>query len=336
MEVMMMQKNKRICAGVLALLCILLFPVPVFAAGAIDPAKDVSLTISYQHEDTPVSDVPFQLYCVAEIDQYAEFTLTGDFKDYPVRVNGLDSDAWRALAETLAGYVQRDGLIPLDSGKTDRSGLVVFPNQQQRLSPGLYLVTAEPITIDGYTYVTEPFLVSLPNLDKSSDTWQYDVSVAPKYTRTYNPPDRPNDETVDRKVLKIWDDGGASENRPKEITVQLLKDGKVFDTVRLNADCGWKHLWTDLPKYENGRLLVWRVVEQRVEDYTVSVTQEGITFVVTNTCEHPEIPDQPTPENPGPKLPQTGVLWWPVPVLTAVGLAFLAAGTLFLKKKDHE
>lgn len=331
-----MLKNKQICAGILLLLCFLLLPVPAYAAGTVDLTKNVSLTISYQYEGTPISDAPFRLYYVAKIDQYAEFTLTGDFKDYPVRVNGLNSENWRELAETLAGYVQRDGLIPLDSGVTDRSGLVTFPNQQKSLSPGLYLVMAESVSADSYTYVTEPFLVSLPNLEKSSDAWEYDVSVAPKYTRTYNPPDRPSDETVERKVLKIWDDDGASEKRPKEITVLLLKDGKVFDTVQLNADCGWKHLWTNLPKYENGRLIVWSVTEQQVQDYTVSVTQEGITFVVTNTCDQPDTPDQPPPESPNPKLPQTGVLWWPVPILSAAGLTFLVAGALFLKKKDHE
>ena len=326
-----MLKYKRTFTALFLLLCILLCSVPAFAAGAVDVTKDVSLTIRYRDGGAPVEGVRLQLYYVATIDAYAAFSLTGDFKDYPVRVNDLDSDAWRALAETLAGYVQRDDLPPLDSAKTDGNGVAVFPSQQRRLSPGLYLVMAEPHSAGDYTYVTEPFLVSLPNL-AGSDTWQYDLSAAPKYTRTDNPPDQPQDETVDRKVLKVWDEDGASEARPKEITVQLLKDGEVFDTVQLNAGCEWGHLWTDLPKYENGRLIVWRVVEQRVEDYTVSVTQEGITFVVTNTLDRPKNPPEQPPENPSEKLPQTGVLWWPVPVLAAVGLAFLVAGTLLKKR----
>ena len=330
-----MLKYKRTFAALFLLLCILLCSVPAFAAGAVDVTRDVSLTIRYRDGGAPVEGVRFQLHYVATIDAYAAFSLTGDFKDYPVHLNGLESDAWRALAETLAGYVQRDDLPPLDSAKTDGNGVAFFPSQQRRLSPGLYLVMAEPHSVGDYTYLTEPFLVSLPNLNESSDTWEYDVSAAPKYTRSDNPPDQPPDETVDRKVLKVWDDDGASEERPEEITVQLLKDGAVFDTVRLNADCDWRYLWTDLPKYENGRLIMWRVVEQRVDGYTVSVRQEGITFVVTNTGEHPENPPQQPPKNPPEKLPQTGVLWWPVPVLCAAGLAFLVVGAL-IKKKDHE
>ena len=33
--------------------------------------------------------------------EYGEFTLTGDFKDDPVRLDDRSSDGWHALAETL-------------------------------------------------------------------------------------------------------------------------------------------------------------------------------------------------------------------------------------------
>ena len=50
-----------------------------------------------------------------------------------------------------------------------------------------------------------------------------------------------------------------------------------------------------------------------------------------------EIPDDPTPEAPrppdpakptpgGPTLPQTGQVWWPVPLLLMTGLLLLAVG----------
>lgn len=65
-----------------------LSPVQVFAAGAIDVNKAVHLKIQYIHDKTPVSDVPFDLYYVASVDAYGEFTLAGDFQKYPVVVNG--------------------------------------------------------------------------------------------------------------------------------------------------------------------------------------------------------------------------------------------------------
>ena len=62
------------------------------------------------------------------------------------------------------------------------------------------------------------------------------------------------------------------------------------------------------------------------------MTQEGTTFVVTNTYDEgtPENPEQPeNPDQPGnPTLPQTGQLWWPVPVLVAGGLLLIVIGLL--------
>ena len=418
----MRKLSNRVISCLLCLVCMLaLFPVQAFAAGAINPNKDVTLTIEYKHNKVPVSNVPFDLYYVASVDAYAEFTLTGDFQNYPVTVNGLTTDAWKALAETLAVYADRDQLKPLDSGKTNAEGKLSFPSKQPSLKPGLYLVVGRKLVQDGYTYTTEPFLVSLPNLDQESDTWTYDVIAAPKHTQTENPP-APSDNTVERRVLKVWKDD-IQQSRPKEVIIQLLKDGTVYDTVTLNAANDWRYTWDKLPKYnKDGSKIVWSVVEKELENYTVLITQDGVTFVVTNTYS----PDKPTgdtvtrtvlkvwddkgyesrrpksvqvtllqngtaydaqvlSESNGwqytwdklpkydkngieinwtiredavsgyvsstrqngftfvltntldkQKLPQTGVLWWPVPILAVAGLAFLIAGTLSRKKKGHE
>ena len=101
----MRKLSNRVISCLLCLICMLpLSPVQVFAAGAIDVNKAVHLKIQYIHDKTPVSDVPFDLYYVASVDAYGEFTLAGDFQKYPVVVSGLSTDAWRTLAETLAVY----------------------------------------------------------------------------------------------------------------------------------------------------------------------------------------------------------------------------------------
>ncbi len=43
-------------------------------------------------------------------------------------------------------------------------------------------------------------------------------------------------------------------------------------------------------------------------------------------------PDKPV--NPGPKLPQTSMLWWPVPILVAGGLVFYLFGWYLKRKAD--
>ena len=329
----MRKLSKRLLSCLFCLICVLaLLPVHAFAAGAVNPDKDVTLTIEYKDNKVPVADVLFDLYYVAGINANAEFALAGDFQNYPVEVNGLAGEAWKALAETLTAYVDRDQLKPLDSGKTNTQGILSFPVRQSGLKPGLYLAIGRKMVQDGNTYTTEPFLVSLPTLEQESDTWTYDVTAAPKFTRTEHPA-KPSDKTVERRVLKVWKDD-SRKSRPENVTIQLLKDGDVYDTVTLNAENNWRHTWKKLPECSSdGSEIVWSVAEKVPDSYTVSVVQEGITFVVTNTG---TCPTTPPSKNPGGKLPQTGVLWWPVPVLCAAGLTFLVAGRLFLKKKDHE
>lgn len=368
---------RQLYMSLLCLAVLLSFlPCSARAYGHINTGRPVSLTLRYQ-KDQPISGVRFSLYRVADVSDTAEFELAGDFKDYPVSLDQPDADSWKSLAETLVGYVARDSLKPLDSGATDQAGVLRFPTgQQETLMPGLYLVTGERHVYDGHTYTPSPFLICLPNLDTETDQWVYDETAYPKYTRKFDGGGGGGgDTTITRKVLKVWEHGDNQEQRPEEITVQLLRDGKVYKTAVLNAKNNWRYTWSDLdPDYE------WQVVEKDVPDgYTVSVTREGITFVVTNTYQsdepdepdnpdnpnnpdepdnpdNPDSPDTPdTPVNPGnpgtpgnpdqpsrpgrpgqPSLPQTGQLWWPVPVLAGSGMLLFTLGWVRAQKRGRE
>ena len=199
----------------------------------------------------------------------------------------------------------------------------------------------------------------LPSLDPIENKWNYDAVIQPKLNHHPIPvyPDEPTFTT--REVLKVWKDDANPQNRPKEITVQLLQNGVVYDTVTLNASNNWRYTWDQLDNWSD-----WTVVEQTPAGYTVTVTQEGITFVITNTStsEHPsettvpstspsepgtsESSTQPDtqghPDNPDepdkpdqPNLPQTGLLWWPVPLLAAAGLICVIAG-IAITRHRHE
>lgn len=304
---------KKLAPTLALLLLLSCFGTTAFAYGAIDTGRETSLTVYFGKDGDGFSGVEFQLYRVAEVSAGAGFTLTGDFAGYPVKVNGLDSSGWRALAQTLDGYAARDGLTPLREEPTGADGKVVF----DQLDTGLYLVTGDRYRQGRYTYTPEPFLVSLPALNEETDTWIYDAEASCKYDSDYNPPGGGEDDTINRKVLKVWEDDGNEERRPDEIVVQLLRNGRIYDTVTLNDANGWKYTWTGLD--ESYR---WQVVEYETpEGYTVTVDQQGITFVMTNSMTE-EIPDEPGE----PELPQTGMLWWPVPVLAGVGLFLFLIG----------
>ena len=284
-----MKRSKRITAILLGLMTlILLLPARALGLGALNTEQEASLTISSQDGDIPLVGQRFDLYLVAEPDENGQLTATEQFRNFDLNIDGTDEDGWKALASTLEGYVLRDGLAPAAGAATDEQGLAAF-----QLPCGLYLITTGLHTQNGLIYETEPKFESAPE-------------------------EQPETETL--KVLKVWEDDGNKDNRPRKITIQLLRDGEVYDTVTLNAENNWRYDWTDL---ESGHK--WNVTEQEQEGYSVKITREGITFVVTNTYKTPSNPPVNPPSKP-PKLPQTGQYWWPVPVLLASGLLLVAVG----------
>lgn len=319
-----------------------LLPVAVFARGAVDVRRDCTLSITY-----PCQDIEFRLYRVADISASGGFTLSGDFKKYAVSLVDLDSTGWKNLADTLDGYSRRDQLAPLDRQTVDSSGKLTFPEK----TPGLYLVTWDRHTTGGYTYIPQPFLVSLPGLD-TDDHWVYSVNAEPKYDQTKVPDDPPDDpDTVNRRVRKVWKDDGNENGRPGSVTVQLLQNGAVYDEVTLDAGNSWSYEWTALDGDDT-----WQIAEKDVPDgYTVSVGRNGVTFTVTNTLTPPPSPPPDDPDDPdtpgkpdtpqtglddpgiptGPAIPQTGQLWWPAPLLACGGIGLFLAGWLKRRNSDR-
>ena len=78
--------------------------------------------------------------------------------------------------------------------------------------------------------------MSLPGLD-GKDNWVYDVTADPKYGQEKEPGGNPDGGTVRRQVLKVWEDDGT-EARPESVTVQLLRNGEVYETVTLSEENG--------------------------------------------------------------------------------------------------
>lgn len=117
--------------------------------------------------------------------------------------------------------------------------------------------------------------------------------------------------------------------------MQLLRDGSVYDTVTLNADNNWRYTWSNLDNSYQ-----WTVVEKECDGYNVVVSREGVTFVVTNTYQPettpPTEPSTPTTSSAKPTLPQTGQLWWPVPMLCFAGLLFIVVGLIRRRRGDDE
>ncbi|MBP3647956.1 MAG: Cna B-type domain-containing protein [Clostridia bacterium] len=339
------------------LLLVMLVSVPLtsFTIEAPDPARNVGISLFYKNGTQKVSGAQFDLYLVAQAGSDG-WDLVDPFDNYSISLDGDMS----GLASTLEGYVLRDRLTPTQGGRTNVNGFLRLPAQAGTLKHGLYLLVARDHEQDGKIYYAQPVMLQLPGLSEDGTKWKYDLLVNIKFETDENPDDP---LYVTRKVLKAWDDPGHETERPQEVVVQLFKDGELYDTVTLNAQNTWRWQWTELDAHSR-----WHLVEKDVENYTATVTQEGITFLVTNKYKKPETTPTPpgmtpTPTPPGmtptpttvptatptpvptatptpkpsqPTLPQTGQLWWPVPLMVCAGLLLIVVGLLRRRSEEYE
>ncbi len=356
--------HKRLTGVLLALLtAVLLLPSQAHAAGTIDLRRPCGLNLAYRDGQTPLVGQIFSIYLTATVDEVGELTVTDEFAQFNVNIRGKNDEAWKKLASTLEGYVLRDRIVPADRGSTNRWGELNFPSEGKTLTPGLYLVLGSRHIQDGVVYDSQPFMAVLPTLDQEADDWQYLVEASPKFNSHGEPEDG---DTVDRRVLKIWRDEGHELERPHSVTAQLLKDGVVVDSVTLSAANGWGHTWEDLDS--SSQWLVTEqtdagsdyTVEIAREGATLVMVNTATTDIPDdpvpespNDPDEPDNPDEPdepdkpkSPEEPEEPeepdgdldipdedvplafLPQTGQLWWPVPLLLCGGLLMIVIGLL--------
>lgn len=249
-----------------------------------------------------------------------------------------------------------------------------------------YMITEKQGEIDGMTYDTaqRTVLIEVKRQDDGSVTAEVveSESSALSWTNTWDDPDDPGEPGGDPgdgpgddpspsytslTVNKEWilDDGGEA---PVSVTVELLRNNRVYKEVTLDEDNDWSHTWTRL----DGRFN-WKVQEADVPDgFTAEVSHRGTIWTITNddipedpetppeepdepdTPEDPDTPDEPdipgtpdepdvpdtpdTPDEPNtpnePTLPQTGQNWRLVWILAITGAVLVLVGILG-KKRYH-
>ena len=309
---MRLQKQSRVVTAVLVSLVLLISSVSVFHG-----AEEESGSITLQYE---LSDVSFRLYSVGELTS-GGIVPTETFSSYHVDLNGENA------AQTLALYIERDNIAPLMETKTDTRHRAVFDGLQK----GVYLAMGDSTETDEATYTVMPAIISLPYPDGEEAVWSVRAEV--KYEKTAVP-------VTQVSCLKVWKTTDAMFTTYPDVTAQLLRDGEVFDSVTLNDLNSWKHTWTDLdPQYR------WTVTEKELDaEYTVDISCNQHVFTITNALDIPAEPVEPTVPTTKPpvtvaataRVPQTGQLNWPIPVLCVTGIALVLIGVLIVRKNRHE
>ncbi len=189
--------------------------------------------------------------------------------------------------------------------------------------------------------------------DTNTET-DYPITDTDTTTDSDNPPTDTDTETdsdnnsTSISVLKKWDDKGHEEDRTKSVTVTLFENGKVYDSVELNESNNWYHTWNGINSESD-----WYVAETPVPNYTVLVEKQDSAFIVKNTRSDSDsdtdsstysdndsdtdtVPSSDVASKHTPSLPQTGTLWWAVPVLLALGLVIFFIGFIVRRGSDDE
>ena len=97
-------------------------------------------------------------------------------------------------------------------------------------------------------------------------------------TNTHTP------STVDIPVTKIWVDNDNQDGlRPTKITVKLLANGEEVARKDITSETDWKETFTGLPKFKDGKEIVYTLQEEKVENYSPSIDQESYTITNTHT-----------------------------------------------------
>ncbi|EFV35217.1 cna protein B-type protein [Gemella morbillorum M424] len=182
-------------------------------------------------------------------------------------------------------------------------------------------VTEKEVTKDNWNYEFN----DLPKYENGKEiTYSIDEEAVPGYEKEvtgYNLKNSHTPEVVNVQGTKIWvDNNDQAGKRPGSIKVILNKtvDGKTTKVAEkeVTAKDNWNYEFTNLPKYEGGKVIKYSIDEVDVPGYEKSIKGYNL--------ENKYIP-------PKPKLPKTGSAPSEVGGLGVLGLL---AGYVLIRRKN--
>lgn len=330
----MSEKKNRICSALISLLCLVMLLASVMPCSYSADEK-TSVTLVCVQDSIKVQGMEWKIYRVGE-RRSDSFALIGEFEKYPVDMSELSAENIRCIAQTLESFIIGDHIEADAECFTDNDGKAVF----NALDKGLYLAVAKNVTKEQWTYTASPLLFEVKEEGAEEEAFPKIYSAITL-----------SGEVSSYTVKKIWvDNDDAYEARPVSVTVDLFKDGYLYDTVFLDEASDWQYCWDELDTNAE-----WRVVERNIpEKYTVLADYNSRQFVIRNSFvtdggEYTETTADSvvtstinttssivTTTATNSELPQTGQLWWPLLPLVLSGMTLICIGMLSGKKNKED
>lgn len=319
-----------VCCGAALVATNLLCGSAMFATTAAE--EKGALILHCVKDDVILENLQWDLYRVGSRSGDT-FVLDGDFAAYDIVIDDFSEDAMAAYAKTLENIAVLDDAIQPDAeGATDASGTLVFDG----LEAGLYLVCGEILHVDYSVYVPSALLFEI---NSGYTTMDWDAYPKVEYHTK-------SEQVVRYTVKKVWlNEDGEQCDPTTKITVEIYRDLELDQTVVLSAENDWYYEWEDYD-YFDFRVREVVIPEGFRVEYDSNDTQYLIKNILvpqettTTSTDHTETTTTVSSTTlittaTSERIPQTGQLWWPVPVLGLLGVLLVAVGLRFRAMENH-
>ncbi|WP_369908728.1 Cna B-type domain-containing protein [Streptococcus hyointestinalis] len=218
-------------------------------------------------------------------------TLSGLLKDEYVITETKAPDGY-TIADPVTAVADNSTVTITDKRSTiDIAGTKTWDdnNDQDGLRPTSVKINllANGEVVDSRTVTADDnwsySFTGLKQYDDNGNQIVYTIAEDPVtgYTSTvdgYNITNTHTPETTEVSGQKTWSDNEDQDGkRPNSVTVNLLANGKQVDSQQVTADNSWAYSFTNLPKYADGKEIVYTVTEDAVDDYTTAINDYDIT-----------------------------------------------------------
>lgn len=204
-----------------------------------------------------------------EVGKAYEYTVTEEaVEGYQTTIDGFD------ITNLRIGFTEVSGTKTwLDDNSEERPESITVNLLQNGEVYATQIVTAE----SDWTFT----FAELPEYDLEGVVYTYTVEeeAVEGYQTSITDFDITNLRVGVTSVEgeKIWDDGDFA-GRPESITVNLLQNGEVMDSIEVSETTDWMFTFAELPMYdEEGKLYIYTVTENAVDGYTSVIDGYSIT-----------------------------------------------------------
>lgn len=142
------------------------------------------------------------------------------------------------------------------------------------------------------------------------------------------------------KGTAVWSDAENQDKvRPSKITVRLLADGKPIKEEVVSGENAWQYNFSGLPKYKDGKEIVYSVAADPVDGYKLEINGTQLTFShipAKKDAVEGAVNNKPGVQAPkvgGKALPRTGQEENLLVTILGFLAALLAGGMLMAKAK---